>query len=112
MELTIHSKTLDQQRCTLTLEGKLTALNAPELKSNIEQLIQKGTTQFIVDLSKISFIDSSGLSALIGGLKAAREAKGYLKLAGLNEQVGTIFRLTKLDRVFEMYRNVEAAIKS
>jgi anti-sigma B factor antagonist len=112
MDLTVTTAALDERRCTVVLHGRLNAVSAPELKARLKQLLQGGSAQLIVDLSGVAFVDSSGLSALISGLKSAREAGGYLKLAGLNEQVGSIFRLTRLDRVFEMYPDVDAALKS
>jgi anti-sigma B factor antagonist len=59
----------------------------------------------------VSFIDSSGLASLVSGLKLARERGGWLRLAGVNEQVASIFKMTLLDRVFELYPNVDAAKK-
>ena len=66
--------------------------------------------ELVCDLTEVGFLDSSGLSALVSGLKAARERGGFLKLAGLNEQVAKIFKLTMLDRVFELHPSVEAAL--
>ena len=63
----------------------------------------------VVDLTAVPFIDSSGLAALVSGLKATRQAGGTLKLAGLNEQARTVFRLTRLERVFELYPDAAAA---
>ncbi|MFN2182843.1 MAG: STAS domain-containing protein [Anaerolineae bacterium] len=56
----------------------------------------------------MSFIDSSGLSALVSGFKAAREVGGTLKLTGFNEQTRLALHLSRLDRVFEFYSD-EAA---
>jgi anti-sigma B factor antagonist len=112
MNLTITTTSMSPQCCTLTLQGRLNAVSAPALKANLRQLIQTGNTQFIMDLTGVTFIDSSGLAALISGLKLAREAFGFLKLAGLDEQVGSVFRLTMLDRVFEVYPDAESALQS
>ncbi len=92
----------------LTLYGHLDAVTAPELKSELKRLVAEGHNQLVADLTEVSFIDSSGLSALVSGLKAAREAGGTLRLAGLNEQTRTAFRLTLLDRVFEIYPDRDA----
>jgi anti-anti-sigma factor len=62
-----------------------------------------------VDLSAVEFIDSSGLGALIGGLKAARTAGGDLRIAGATEQVVSVLRLTNLDKVLRVYDDPQSA---
>lgn len=62
------------------------------------------------DLTEVGFLDSTWLSALVSGLKGARERAEFLKLVGLDEQVEKILRLTMLDRVFELHPSVEAAL--
>lgn len=83
--------------------GRLDAVTAPQLKARLKALVAEGHRQLVVDLVDVSFIDSSGLSALVSGFKAAREVGGTLKLAGLNEQTRMAFQLSRLDRVFEFY---------
>jgi anti-sigma B factor antagonist len=103
VELQITGKHLRGIGIVLGVHGRLDAATAPELKTTLKRLVTEGHHRLVVDLTEVSFIDSSGLSALVSGLKATREAGGTLKLAGLNEQTRTAFRLTLLDRVFEIY---------
>jgi anti-sigma B factor antagonist len=105
---TPHSET----RTTLTLEGRLDAVSALELKAQFKDLVEDGAVELIVDLAAVPFIDSSGLAALVSGLKATRQAEGTLKLAGLSDQARTVFRLTMLERVFEIYADAGAALAS
>jgi anti-sigma B factor antagonist len=63
----------------------------------------------VVDLSGVEFIDSSGLGALIGELKKARQAGGDLRISGVTDQVATVLRLTNLDRVLRPYADVQTA---
>lgn len=71
------------------------------------------TCHLVGDLTEVGFLDSSGPSALVSGLKGARERGGFLKLLGLDEQVEKIFRLTMLDRVFELHqRRGRARVKN
>ncbi len=58
----------------LSPQGRLTAVGAPMLRKNVDRLLEEGSTRIVIDLSQTSFVDSSGLGALIGGLKAARVA--------------------------------------
>lgn len=110
MDLQITSELFSQERAMLTLWGRLNAVTALDLKTKIKQLAGNGYVQLVVDLTNVSFIDSSGLAALVSGLKATLQAGGTLKLAGLNDQARTIFRITRLDRVFELYPDIAAAI--
>jgi anti-anti-sigma factor len=91
-------------------EGRLDLLSAAELKRLLVEEVGAGQNRLVVDLMGVTFIDSSGLGALIGGLKAARTAGGNLRLARAGEQALTILELTTLDRVLRPYPTVEAAL--
>ena len=91
------------------LDGRLNMVAAPRLKAAIEGVVDAGGTHVVVDLTAVSFMDSSGLGALIAALKKARQAHGDLRIAGVNEQVGTVLNLTNLDRVLRPFDTVEAA---
>jgi anti-anti-sigma factor len=110
MELGIEVRLLSPVRAVIAARGRMNAITAPAMKSRIKELIDGGRVEIVCDLSEVSFVDSSGLSALVSGLKATRERGGFLKLAGASEQVARIFKLTLLDRVFEMYASADAAL--
>jgi anti-sigma B factor antagonist len=93
-------------------EGRLDLLSAAELKRLLVEEVGAGQCRLVVDLEGVAFIDSSGLGALIGGLKAARTAGGNLRLARPGEQALTILELTTLDRVLRPYPTVEDALAS
>jgi anti-anti-sigma factor len=101
----VHSPT----RATCFISGRLDAVSALEVKAQIQELVQAGHVELIVCLREVPFVDSSGLAALVAGPKATRQAGGTLKLSGLSDQARTVFRLTLLERVFEIYADVEAA---
>jgi anti-sigma B factor antagonist len=90
--------------------GRLNMMAAPRLRSSIERLVQDGSTRVVLDLSGVSFMDSSGLGAVIAGLKRARQAGGDLRLAAAGEQVQTVMRLTNLDRVLRPHETVPDAV--
>ena len=110
MDLALEVRAISPTRAVIAARGRLNAMTAPAMKTRIRELIDEGRTEIVCDLSEVSFLDSSGLSALVSGLKATRERGGFLKLAGANEQVARIFKLTMLDRVFEMYASADAAL--
>ncbi|HET9127090.1 MAG TPA: STAS domain-containing protein [Propionibacteriaceae bacterium] len=93
----------------LALGGRLNMVSAPGVKAAIDELIGGGRPRVVVDLSSVSFMDSSGLGALVAGLKRARQAQGDLRISGANEQVLTVLRLTNLDRVLRPRDTVEEA---
>ena len=111
MELEISETALSEKGVLLAVNGRLNATSTQKLKTRLKQLVDSGKVELILDMSSVSFIDSSGLAALVSGLKHARERSGWLKLAGVNEQVAGIFKMTMLDRVFELYPDVDAAKK-
>lgn len=93
-----------------SIQGRLDLVAAPNLKSLIDTTVKGGLIRGVVDLSGADFIDSSGLGAVIGGLKAAREAGGDLRIAGATGQVDHALKLMKLDRVFGRYSTVDEAL--
>lgn len=93
----------------IALDGRLTATAAPLLRKAVNDLVTAGNTRIVIDLGAVSFVDSSGLGALVGGLKTARVAGGDLRIAAVPEAVTTVLRLTNLDRVLRDHPTPESA---
>ncbi|MEI6305442.1 MAG: STAS domain-containing protein [Deltaproteobacteria bacterium] len=93
-------------------EERLDAHNSEELKTEMNRLFDGGTKDVVIDLMEVRFIDSSGLGVLVSGFKNASTRQGSLKLCGLQSQVKSMFELTRLQRVFDIYQTVDEAIKS
>jgi len=95
----------------LTLnEERLDAHNSGELKDRILKLFEEGGRNLIVDLRNVQFIDSSGLGALLSGHKNAMHRSASFVLAGLQPRVRSMFELTRLQRVFEIYSGLQEAL--
>jgi anti-sigma B factor antagonist len=92
-------------------EGKLNLVSAPPIKARIDDLVNSGMKRIVIDLSEVSYVDSSGLGALIGGLKAARQAEGDLRISGAGTQIKAVLALTNLDRILAPYASVEEAAR-
>lgn len=90
---------------------RLDMVAAPRLKQLVDRTVREGDGRVVVDLGGTSFVDSSGLGALIGGLKTARQAGGDLRIAAAGEQVTTVLRLTNLDRILKPHPGVEDATR-
>ena len=93
-------------------EERLDAHNSGELKSEMQGLFEQGKKNILVDLKEVRFIDSSGLGALVSGFKNAISHQGSLKLASLQSQVKSMFELTRLHRVFEIYETTAEALEN
>ncbi len=85
------------------VEGQLVVTNRQEFKQVVLDEVEQGARSIVVDFSRSAYIDSSGLGALVSLGKRIREAGGDLRLAGLNEDLRTLFELTRLDALFPLY---------
>lgn len=92
------------------VDGELIVGNRSELKAGVLQRLDEGARKFVVDFSDSTYIDSSGLGVLVSLSKKIREADGALRLAGLNEDLCTLFELTKLDTLFTIVDNRSTAL--
>jgi len=84
----------------VTVDGQLIVANRQELKQIVQDALDGGARRFLLDFTPTAYIDSSGLGALVSISKRVREAGGELRLAGLNEDLRSLFELTKLDTLF------------
>lgn len=89
--------------------GRLTMASARQMREILTDLVGRGTTRIVVDMEGTTFLDSSGLGALIAGLKSARQAGGDLRIARPTPAVVTVFELTNLDKVLRPRETVEGA---
>lgn len=92
------------------VDGELIVGNREELKQSVLERVESGDRKFVVDFQESSYIDSSGLGALVSLSRKIREAGGELRLAGLNEDLRTLFELTKLDTLFQISESRELAL--
>ncbi len=95
----------------LTLqEERIDAHNSAELKDYLLRLLENGAEDVVVNLQAVRFIDSSGLGALLSGYKNANLRQRRLVLAGLQPRVQSMFELTRLHRVFDIYPNLQEVL--
>lgn len=90
--------------------GQLIVGNRQELKDAILEKLDGGARKFLIDFEKTAYIDSSGLGVLVSLSKKIREKGGELRLANLNEDLRTLFELTKLDTLFQIADSREQAL--
>lgn len=93
----------------VVVEGRLNVGGAPQLRAAVAAALADGHRLLVMNLRQTEFMDSSGLGALVGCLKAAREAGGDLRLAQVGDKVGAVLKLTSLDRVLVPHRDASEA---
>ena len=109
MELDL-SASRDGDVCVVHVAGEVDVYTSPSLKAALADAMSDGCPIVIADLSKVPFIDSSGLGVLVGALRRVREAGGELRLVSEHEAVVKILRITGLDRVFPLYATLDQAM--
>lgn len=96
----------------LDVEGQLIVGNRQELKQKVLEELESGERKFLIDFDRTGYIDSSGLGVLVSLSKKIREQGGELRLANLNEDLRTLFELTKLDTLFQIANSRDEALSS
>jgi anti-sigma B factor antagonist len=94
------------------VEGQLIVGNRQEMKQKVLDELEKGERKFLIDFGKTGYIDSSGLGVLVSLSKKIREQGGELRLANLNDDLKTLFELTKLDTLFQIADTRQRAMES
>ncbi|HSH38394.1 MAG TPA: STAS domain-containing protein [Chthoniobacterales bacterium] len=92
------------------LEGEIDLHVSPGIASSLKSMIARKPKQLVIDLSRVSYIDSSGLAVLIEGMQNVASYGGKFALAGLQEGVRPIFEIARLDQVFRIYPDVDSAL--
>jgi len=96
----------------IILKGRLDIQSSEAVKNQLQQVIHTSAAVAIVTLDQVHFIDSAGLSALVSGLRLAREQDKDIVLVGLTKQAEMVFKLTMLDRIFSIYPTLDNALAS
>ncbi len=95
----------------IEVEGQLIVGNRQELKQQVLEQLEDGDRKFVIDFAETGYIDSSGLGVLVSLSKKIREQGGELRLSSLNEDLRTLFELTKLDTLFRIADDKEQALE-
>jgi anti-sigma B factor antagonist len=94
----------------LPLEGEIDLHVSPRVSASLGAMIEKKPQRLVVDLAKVSYIDSSGLAVLIEAMQNVEAYGGKFILAGIQENVKPIFEIARLDQVFIIFPHVDAAL--
>ena len=94
----------------ICVRGEIHVSTAPEFASRLSAAIDSGKTAVVLDMGGVEFIDSTGLSVLLNGLRLVGQKRGRLALVCANPTVLRLFQITKLDGTFDIFPDREAAI--
>ncbi len=112
MNFHIQDSEIDADTHVIELGGEVDLYTAPEFKERMVELIDAGKKQIVVDLSGATFIDSTTLGVLVGGVKRLRPSGGALALVCTDQNIAKIFEITGLDRVFPIHASRDEALGS
>jgi anti-sigma B factor antagonist len=107
----LTEKPLDDHSVIITVAGEIHATTAPEFSERLNEAIADGKTGVILDLTGVEFIDSTGLSVLLNGLRRVTRVRGSMVLACANPTVLRLFEITKLDSTFDIVPSCDEAIE-
>ena len=110
MNFDIKTEQLSDSAYVISLAGEVDLYTAPEFKQQLLEVIAQGASNVIVDFSNTTFIDSTTLGVLVGGVKRLRTNDGQLTLVCSDRNITKIFEITGLDRVFTIYPSRDEAV--
>jgi anti-sigma B factor antagonist len=110
MNFDIKTEQLNDDSYVIALSGEVDLYTAPEFKQQLLEVIGNGGKQVIVDFTNTTFIDSTTLGVLVGGVKRLRTNDGQLSLVCSDRNITKIFEITGLDRVFTIYPSRDDAV--
>jgi anti-sigma B factor antagonist len=110
MNFDINTEQLGDDAYAISLAGEVDLYTAPEFKQQLLDVIAKGAKDVVVDFSDTTFIDSTTLGVLVGGVKRLRTNEGQLSLVCSDRNITKIFEITGLDRVFTIYPTRDEAL--
>mgnify|MGYP001179636107 CR=1 FL=1 len=111
MDLALSSTELGA-RTVVRVDGEIDVYTAPSLRRHLDEHIQRGCRDLVVDLGGVTFLDSTGLGVLVGRLKLIRAHGGLMRIVSAQERVLKVFGITGLDRVFELLPDLESVDRS
>lgn len=110
MNLKVTPRPLDNAVQALDLEGEVDVYTAPVLRQAIVDQVEAGVKHLVINLSRVEYLDSTGLGILIGGVKRLKEQGGSLKLAGPSARITRIFEITGLNKIFDVFASEQEAL--
>lgn len=106
----VHSRK-EQDVQIVEVEGEIDLYTTPDFQGTLQSLIGKGEKLLLIDLKKVSYVDSSGMAAIIEAFRSLKRGGGSLVLCSVNRNVLHVFEIARLDRALNFADDVPAGIK-
>lgn len=108
--LTFTNQEVTGSHMVLRLQGSLDALTVPEVRPQVDQLVNRGPLKVVVDMGSVTTIDSSGVALVVSLYKRMNALGGAVRVAGVQGQPRAIFEILRLDQSLPVYGTVEEAL--
>ena len=102
----------ENENTVISLRGEIDLYNAPEIRELVEKLITEKQVHIVIDMEEVTYIDSSGIGALISSLNNLKKKNGSLKITNITGSVRKVFELTKLSSFFDIYESIPEALSA
>jgi len=112
MNFDIQTEKVADDVYVIALTGEIDLYTAPEFKQQLLDVVGQGAKSVVVDLTETTFIDSTTLGVLVGGVKRLRETGGQLSIVSSDRNITKIFEITGLNRVFPLHATRAEALES
>ena len=104
-----HEETAASGTHVLNVRGEIHLSTAPRFAQYLQEMLDRGNARIVLDLSGVEFIDSTGLSVLLTGLRRVTQLQGRMAIVCANPTVLRLFQITSLDETFDIFRERSAA---
>ncbi|WP_219511422.1 STAS domain-containing protein [Nonomuraea ceibae] len=98
--------------CVLAVVGNLEYASAEQVRADLQQLVQSDHRHLILDLTRLDFLDSTGISILLAARSRIVKGDGVFALCGVNERAARIFKITALDQIIPLHPTLDQALQS
>lgn len=93
------------------INGEIDITTSPDVRKFFDRITKDKNAKIVINLAKVSYIDSSGLATLVEGLQRMRSYGGKMRLTNLSDKVKSLFEITKLEKLFEIYPEEAKAVE-
>jgi anti-sigma B factor antagonist len=111
MDQTIHTTADGRQVVVMKPTGRLDITTAWQFRLKLQECISTVSPHVIVNLSEVGFIDSSGLTSLVAGMRDADKLRGSFRLCKVHPEAKLVFEVTMMDSVFEIFETEAEALE-
>ncbi|MFC5752109.1 STAS domain-containing protein [Actinomadura rugatobispora] len=109
MEFAVEHR-VEKDLTVVTISGEIDVFTSPRLRERLLDIIDNGALHLVVDLSEVTFLDSTGLGVLVGIYHRLRARDGSMSFMGVNDRVRRVFHVTQLTKIFVLHRTLDEAL--